>query len=96
MVGSVSTTSSVDLLRQLDRDRGALVHAEHHLHLGLQIGGLVADDVLLHGDLVVVLHVHEVEAVAVLVEELVLALLDGGALDLLGGPVALRRSSRRR
>jgi hypothetical protein len=36
------------------------------------------------------------EAVAVLIEELVLALLDGGALDLLGGAVALRWSSRRR
>ena len=35
-------------------------------------------------DLVVGLHVHEMEAVAVLVHELVLAVLDEGALDLLG------------
>ena len=90
VVGSVSVTSSIDLLRQLDRDRGGLVHAQLHLHLGLQIGGLIADDVRLHGDLVVVLHVHEMEAVAVLIEELMLAFLDGGALDLLGGAVAFR------
>ena len=77
-------------LRQLDRDRVALVHAEHHLHLGLQIGGAVADDVLRHRDLVEIFHVHEMEAVAIAVEELVFPVLDVGALDLLGGPVALR------
>ena len=40
-------------------------------------------------DLVVVLRVHEVVALAVLVEEAVLPVLDEGALDLLGGAVAL-------
>ena len=36
-------------------------------------------------DLIVALHIHEMEAVAVLVHELVFAVLDEGALDLLGG-----------
>ena len=40
-------------------------------------------------DLIVALRVHEVEALAVLVEEGVLAVLHEGALDLLGGAVAL-------
>ena len=61
-----------------------------HLHLRLQVGGLVADDIGRQRDLVVVFHVHEMEAVAVLVEVLVLAVLDIGALDLFGGLVALR------
>src|SRR5579862_1413788 len=71
--------------RQLDRHRNAVVHGDGHLHLGRQIGGLVADDVGLERDLVVALHIHEVEALAVLVHELVLAVLDEGALDLVGG-----------
>ena len=61
-----------------------------HFHLRLQIGGLVADDVGRQRDLVVAFHVHEMEAVAVLVEVLVLAVLDEGALDLFGGLVAQR------
>ncbi len=76
--------------RQLDRDRDALVEADRDLHLRLQIGGLIADDVGRHRDLVVAFHVHEMEAVAVLVDELVLAVLDEGALDLLGGLEAQR------
>src|SRR6202035_2002169 len=71
--------------RQLDRHRNALVHGDGHLHLGVQIGRLIADDVGLEGNLVVALHIHEVEAFAVLVHELVLAILDEGALDLVGG-----------
>src|SRR6202023_360988 len=71
--------------RQLDRHRNALVHGDGHLHLGRQIGGLIADDVGLQGNLVVALHIHEVKTFAVLVHELVLAVLDEGALDLVGG-----------
>src|SRR6202045_1199431 len=71
--------------RQLDRHRNALVHGDGHLHLGVQIGGLIADEVGLERDLVVALHIHKVEAFAVLVHELVLAVLDEGALDLVGG-----------
>src|SRR6202035_2833780 len=71
--------------RQLDRHRNALVHGDGHLHLGVQIGGLIADEVGLERDLVVALHIHKVEAFAVLVHELVLAVLDEGALDLIGG-----------
>ena len=67
----------------------AVVGREHHGHAFLEIGLLVADDVLRHDDLVVGLRVHEVEALAVLVEEGVLAILHEGALDLLGGAVAL-------
>ena len=55
----------------------------------MQIGGLITDDIRLHRDLIVVVHVHEMEAVAVLVQELVLALLYCRALDLLGRLVAL-------
>ena len=40
-------------------------------------------------DLIVVFHVHEMEAVAVLIKELVLTVLHMGALDLLGGLVTL-------
>src|ERR1700688_3222051 len=76
--------------RQLDRHRNTVVHGDAHLHLGLQIGGLIADDVGLERDLVVALHIHEVEAFAVLIHELVLAVLDKGALDLVGGLEAHR------
>src|SRR5256714_4956515 len=55
----------------------------------MQIGSLIADDVRLDGDLVIVVHVHEMEAIAVLVEELMLAFFHGRPLDLLGGLVAL-------
>ena len=66
------------------------MHGDGHLHLGLQIGGLIADHVGLERDLVVALHIHEMEAFAVLVHELVLAVLDEGALDLIGGLEAQR------
>src|SRR5256885_6741466 len=65
------------------------MHAELHLHLRLQIRSLIANHVVLQRDLIVVFGVHEVIAVAVMIEELVLALLDHRALDLLGGLVAL-------
>ena len=55
----------------------------------MQVGGLIADDVVLHRQLLVIFHVHEVEAVGILVEKLIFAFLDRGALDLLGGLVAL-------
>jgi hypothetical protein len=57
---------------------------------GCQIGGLIADDVGRQRDLVVAFHVHEMEAVAVLVHVLMLAVLDEGALDLIGGLEAQR------
>jgi hypothetical protein len=66
------------------------VGREHHGHAFLQVGGLFADDVVRDHDLVVGLRVHEVGALAVLVEEGVLPVLHEGALDLLGGAVALR------
>src|SRR5215813_13794635 len=77
------------LLRELDRDRHALMHGERDLHFGLEIGRLVADDVRGQGDLVVVFGIHEMEAVAVLVEELVLAILHVCAFDLLGRLITL-------
>ncbi len=64
--------------------------AQLHFHLRLQIGGLVADHLGRNRDLVVVVGIHEVKAVGVGIEKLVLALLHMGALDLLGGLPALR------
>ena len=58
--------------------------------LVLQIGRLVADEVVLQRHLVVALRVHEMVALAVVVDELVLAVLDEGALDLVGGAKPLR------
>ena len=78
-------------LRQLDRDRVALEDREHAGHALLEVDRLVADHVARDGDLLVALRVHEDVVVAVLVEVGVLAVLDEGALDLLGGLVALRR-----
>jgi len=60
-------------LRQLDRDRDTLVHAQQHLEALLQEGALVANDIGGDRDLVVGLGIHEVVAVAVLVEKLVFA-----------------------
>ena len=51
---SLATGSNIferHTLWQLDRDHVALEHAEHHLHLGLEIERAVADNVLLHLDL---------------------------------------------
>jgi hypothetical protein len=56
----------------------------------LQPGRGVADHVLGADDLVEVFRVHEMEAFAVLVEEGVVAVVDEGALDLLGGAPPLR------
>ena len=77
------------------------MQADRNLHLRLQIGRQVADDVGGHGDLIVGFHIHEMEAVGVLIHELMLAVLDEGALDLVGGleaqrtftPSAIRRTS---
>ena len=79
------------MLGQIDGDRDAFVDGEHHLHLRLQVRRLIADDVGLNLNLVVVRHVHEVEAVAILIEILKLKLFNVGALDLIGGLVALHR-----
>ena len=49
----------------------------------------IAQHVGTQGDLVVVFHVHEMKTVVVAIEKLVLAVLDMGALDLLGGLVTL-------
>ena len=76
-------------MRQFDRHRDALVDAEFYLHAFLEIDGLVADDVGRDLHLIVALAVHEVVAVAVLVEIAEFAVFDVGALDLFGGLVAL-------
>src|ERR1700730_2141249 len=77
-------------LRQYDAYRYALVDAQLNLHLRVKILGLIPDDVLRDGNLIVIFHVHEMEAVAILVEELEFAFLHKGPLDLIGGLVALR------
>ena len=46
-------------LGQLDGDRHAVVEAEANRHVLLEVGRLVADDVLRHGDLLEILAVHE-------------------------------------
>ena len=66
------------------------MHAEPHFHFRLQIGGLIPDHLRRNRDLIVIVGVHEVEAVGVIIEELVLPILHMGALDLLGGFPALR------
>jgi hypothetical protein len=59
-------------------------------HVFLQIGAQIADHVLAGDQLVVAFRIHEVIALAVLVQEGVVALVDEGALDLLGRAVAFR------
>ena len=76
-------------LRKLNRHRNALMYGERHLHLRLQVGCLVTNDVGRQGYLVIGLGIHEMEAVAVLIKVLVLAVLHICAFDLLGGLVAL-------
>jgi hypothetical protein len=66
-----------------------MMHAEHHLHFRLQIGGLIANQVPLKRDLVVSFRVHEMKAFTVAIEVGEFAVFDVGALDLLGGLVAL-------
>ncbi len=65
------------------------MHQEDHPHAVLQVDRGVADHRFGHRDLVVVFRVHEVVPVAVLVQEVVVPLVDEGALELLGGAVAL-------
>ncbi len=62
---------------------------QHHRRALGQPGRRVADDVGGGHELIVGFRVHEVEALAVLVEEGVGTVIDDGALDLLGGAVAL-------
>ena len=95
-LGSVSTTSRIAFGGSSIATGTTSCMADRDFHFRLQIGGLVADDIGRHGDLVVALHVHEVEAFAVLVHELVLAVLDKGPLDLIGGLDSAARPSRRR
>ena len=90
MAGSVSVISSVTFGRDFHGDRNAFVHgqADHHAFLEVFLG--VAHHVGRHLHLVVGFLVHEVEAVGILVEKAELVVLDMGALDLVGGLVALR------
>ena len=71
--------------RQLDADRRLVEDRQDDLHPFLQPLRLIADDVGGNLDLVVGLGVHEVIAVGVGIEEVVILVLDEGALDLLGG-----------
>ena len=68
MAGSVSVISSVTFCGISIEIGDALVDGEVHHHAFLKVGGLVADDIGLQGDLVVGLVVHEMKAVAVLVK----------------------------
>ncbi len=61
-----------------------------HGHAVLEVDAEVADDVVARHQLLVVLGVHEVVLVTVLVQEGVLALVHGGALDHFGRAVTLR------
>ena len=61
---------------------------EMHFHAFLQVDRLIAENVGRQGDLVEGFPIHEVEAVAVLVEVGIFHVLDMGALDLVGGLVA--------
>src|SRR6185437_16208307 len=76
-------------LRQRHGDRVHVVERQLHDHVLLQIGGRVADDILRHLDLVVGLGIHEVEAVAIFVEIIEIALFHRGLFDRVGGLVAL-------
>ncbi len=58
-------------------------------HAFLQIGGLFADHIGRHAHLIVGVGVHEVEAVTVLKQVIVVVVLDKGALDLFGGLVTI-------
>ncbi|MPL82874.1 hypothetical protein SDC9_28823 [bioreactor metagenome] len=79
-----------DLLRQLDRQRHALVGQHPHPDAVAQVDLGVAHDILAHRDLVVGFGVHEVIAFAVLVEEVILGLVDMRLLDAVDGAPALR------
>ena len=86
--GSVSVISSVTRGRQFDGDGDAFEGLEIDLHAVGEERLLVADDVVVNGDLLVVGGLHEVVALAVIVEELVLALVDVGLLDHFDGAPA--------
>src|SRR5207245_170909 len=72
--------------RQLDADRPALVHLDLELDVGDEVRHGIAQDVVAEPDLLEGLVVHEVEHVAVLVEELHLRLVQDGTLDHVHGP----------
>jgi hypothetical protein len=76
--------------RQFQGDRHVVVGRQDDGHVFLQIGAQVADHFLGGHELVVAFRVHEVIALAVLVQEGVVALVDEGALDGLGRAVAFR------
>ena len=88
MAGSVSVISSVTFCGISSEIAMPSWMAKLDLHAFLQIGGHVADDIRLQRDLVVGLVVHEMEAVAVLIEVGIFHFLDMGAFDLIGGLVA--------
>ncbi len=58
-------------------------------HVLLQIGRGRADHILRHLDLVVVIGIHEVKAVAIFVQIVEIVILDGRLFHLVGGLVAL-------
>jgi hypothetical protein len=79
-----------DLLRHLDGDRHALVGLQIAAHAFLQVDLVAAHHILGHGDLFVGFGLHEVEALAILIEEVVFALVHGGLFHLIGGLPAFR------
>ena len=89
MAGSVSTISRVTLCGISMAMATPLWKASMRPAF-LQIFLLVADHILGHLILLVVVGVHEVEALGIPVKVGVFLVFDLGALDLLGGPLALR------
>ena len=76
-------------LRQLDGDDDAVMNLQENADAVLKEDLVVADHVGRHHDLLIAYRLHEVEAFAILVKIVVFALIDMGALDLLGGLPAL-------
>ena len=70
-----------DLLRDGDADRLAFMALHRDLHALLQEGRALLQELLGKLDLVVGVHVHEHEHVALLVEELIVVLFEPHALD---------------
>ena len=75
---------------QFDGKRNAFMDREDAAHAFLQIGLQVAHGVDVDDELVVVFRVHEVEAFAVLIEELVVHVFNERALNLFGRTPAFR------
>ena len=76
----------VDRQRQVDADRLGLVELHADLRLRQQVQRLIAERLLRQVDLLVGLRVHEVEDVAVPIEELHLVLIERGALHVVFRP----------